>query len=86
MPTFKEAAIIVLQEIGKPLAITDITKISLKEGLINTSGKTPRATMWTEVYRDIKKNKTNSAFIKCGKGLFYLNPLKQITPSKKYER
>ena len=73
MPTFREAAIIVLKEANKPLRVGEITRICLKKGIISTSGKTPIYTMHSQIYRDIKKNKKNSTFIKVGNGYYFLN-------------
>lgn len=73
MPSFREAAIIILKEAGTPLTVSEITKRSLQKGLINTNGKTPKRTMYTQIYRDIEKKKKDSAFIKSGKGFFKLN-------------
>jgi HJR/Mrr/RecB family endonuclease len=69
--SFKEAAIKVLERFSEPKTAKDITDIAIEEGLIETSGETPEATMAAQIYLDINNNKT-SAFKKVARGLFTL--------------
>lgn len=72
--SFKEAAIKILKEAEEPLSAKEITQIALEDGLIETSGATPEATMAAQLYTDTGK------FKKVGKGLFAL--LKQTESAK----
>lgn len=72
--TFKQAAIKILKESEEPLTAKEITNIALVNGLIETSGATPEATMAAQLYTDTGK------FKKVGKGLFAL--LKQTESAK----
>jgi HJR/Mrr/RecB family endonuclease len=67
--SFKEAAIKVLERFSEPKTASEITDIAIEEGLIETTGATPEATMAAQIYLDINKNK-NSTFKKVGRGLF----------------
>jgi restriction endonuclease Mrr len=67
--SFKEAAIKVLQRFSEPKTAKEITDIAIEEGLIETSGATPEATMAAQIYLDIKNNKS-SKFKKVARGLF----------------
>lgn len=50
--SFKEAAIKILKEAEEPLSPREITRIALEEGLIESSGETPEATMAAQLYTD----------------------------------
>ncbi|MCD6093280.1 MAG: winged helix-turn-helix domain-containing protein [Candidatus Omnitrophica bacterium] len=76
--TFIEAAYQVLKEKGTSLSAEEITKIALKKNLIETSGKTPAATMGARIYMDIKKNGNNSLFTKIERGKFGLKEWRKI--------
>ena len=69
--SFKEAAINILERQSEPKTGKEISDLAISEGLIDTAGVTPEATMAAQIYLDIKKNK-NSPFKKVGKGLFTL--------------
>jgi restriction system protein len=64
----------VLEAAGKPLHTREITKRMLDQGLWQTEGKTPEATVAARLYADIKKKGNKSAFIQTGKSTFVLNP------------
>lgn len=72
--SFKEAAIKILKEAEEPLSPREITRIALEEGLIESSGETPEATMAAQLYTDTAK------FKKVGRGIFAL--LKQTESAK----
>lgn len=72
--SFKLAAIKILNEAKQPLHVDEITKLALEKGLIETTGSTPEKTLSTEIRRDIKKNKNNSAFTLVQNTVFSLNP------------
>lgn len=52
--SFAEAAAIVLDTAGTPLHYKEITQLALFEGLIQTEGKTPEATLNGILAVDIK--------------------------------
>lgn len=69
--SFKEAAVKILQRFAEPKTAKEIVDIALEEGLIETSGETPEATMAAQIYLDINNNK-NTQFKKVGRGLFVI--------------
>jgi len=73
--SFKEAAREILGRGDEPLTAQEIVSIALEEGLIETEGKTPDATIAALLYMDIRNNK-NSPFIKIGRGKFSLKTKK----------
>jgi len=70
----KDAIATVLAEEGGSLHSKAITERVLSQGLWNSEGKTPDATVAARLYSDIKKNGSSSRFVQCGKNLFSLNP------------
>jgi HJR/Mrr/RecB family endonuclease len=69
--SFKGAALKILKRFSEPKTAKEITDIAIEEGLIETSGETPEATMAAQIYLDINSNK-DSLFKKVGRGLFTL--------------
>lgn len=69
--SFREAAIKILERFSEPKTAKEITDIAIEEGLLETSGATPEATMAAQIYLDINNNKGTS-FKKVGRGLFTL--------------
>lgn len=69
---FKEAAIKVLEEAGKPLHYRVITRQAIERGFITGDAKTPWATMRVKIANDIKKSREKSKFISFGRGIFGL--------------
>lgn len=69
--SFKEAAILILGRYSEPKTAKEITDIAIDEGLIETSGSTPEATMAAQIYTEINRNKA-TRFKKVGRGLFTL--------------
>ena len=51
--SFKKAAIEALRQ-REPLSIDEIVDFAIDRKLIKPSGKTPWATMWANIYTDIK--------------------------------
>ena len=78
--SFKKAALEILKKVNKPLTPKEITDIAVQEGLIETTGETPEATMGAQLYVDINSNK-ESPFIKVGRGLFSLRNQKDLSSS-----
>jgi len=78
-----DAAIQVLQEVGKPLHTKEITELILSNGLWKTTGKTPAATVSASLYSDIKKKGDGSPFFLHAPQTFGLRKVK--TPIKSVE-
>lgn len=78
--SFKEAALKILKDADEPLSAKEITKIAISEGLIETIGDTPEATMAAKLYTDINNNES-SKLIKVGKGLFALKRQRESAKS-----
>jgi hypothetical protein len=74
MVSFKLAAITILRGSGEPLHYEEITRRALEQGLIETSGSTPEATMNAQIAVDIKNQKERSPFIRVKPAVFALNP------------
>jgi len=86
MNTFKQSAIEILKKAGKPLHFTDITRLALEDGLLETEGATPERTMNAQIVMDIKNKGEASDFIRTAPATFALNKEKIDKPiSKKVE-
>ena len=68
--SFKGIAFQVLKEKGRPLHSQEIMALAQRRGLLKTSGKTPGATMASQLYVDVKSKE--SAFVQLGKNRFGL--------------
>lgn len=55
MNTFKNAAIQILEKSDKSLHYTEITRMALDEGILQTEGATPEATMNAQISVDIQQ-------------------------------
>jgi len=69
---FRDAAITVLREEGKPLHYEEIARIAEERGYISSAGKTPEDSLSTELSRDMRKHGTYSVFTKVGRGIYAL--------------
>ncbi len=86
MNTFKQSAIEVLKKAGKPLHFTDITRLALENGLLETEGATPERTMNAQIAMDIKNKRKASDFIRTAPATFAINAKKIDKPiSRKVE-
>ena len=65
-------AVRVLQEAGKPVNCKDIVQIMLDKGYWKTGGKTPAATIYSAIIREIKEKGADSRFRKAERGKFTL--------------
>ena len=74
MNKFKNAALQVLTESKTPLHYREITKRAIEQGLLETDGATPEATMNAQLAVNIKYGGENSEFIRTEAGVFALNP------------
>lgn len=68
----KAAAIQVLQQAGTALQAKDIAEKIIADGLWQSKGKTPGATVSARLYSDIKKKGSKSPFVKTGAQTFAL--------------
>ncbi len=69
--SFKKAAEKILREAGEPLSPQEIVERALEEGIIETEGATPEATMGAQLYVDLRRN-PKTPFRKVGRGKFTL--------------
>ena len=51
--TFYEAALTILRSADRPLTTEEITKLALERKLVQTAGKTPKASMVAILYRRV---------------------------------
>jgi hypothetical protein len=70
--TFLEAAETVLHEANTPLHYEEIAKLALTKGLIVTSGKTPAATLNSEIAVELRANGDRSHFVRVRPGVYAL--------------
>jgi hypothetical protein len=68
-----DAAVVVLEKDG-PLACGDIVARAIERGLWTTAGKTPAATIYSAIIREIARKGAASRFVKQGPGKFGLSP------------
>src|SRR5689334_4297053 len=82
--TIKEAAFTILNEVGEPLHYEEITRRTLEQGLWQTHGQTPSATLSAELYVDVRKHGDASRFRCLGKGMFAANGTgdQRLTPAR----
>ena len=70
--TFLEAAKTVLAQVGKPLRVREITRIALEQGLLNSKGATPEATMRAQLGAALKREGDKAEIIRAARGLWSL--------------
>jgi hypothetical protein len=80
MNKFKNVAIKILQNSNGPLHYKEITEKALEEGLLETEGATPEASMNAQISVEIKTEGDNSRFIRTTPGTYTLNP--KFTPEE----
>ena len=68
-----DAAAQVLKEAGRPMACKEMVEAMLEKGLWKTEGKTPAATIYAAILREIRKKKGDARFKKTDRGHFDLN-------------
>lgn len=68
---FKRAARQVLSEVGRPLHYTDITEIALKDGYLESSGRTPQNTMRARLSVAVRDD-PESPFVQTAPGIYGL--------------
>ncbi len=65
-----DAAAKVLKEAKKPMGCKDLTETILKRGLWKTNGKTPAATLYAAIHREIDRKGKEARFERTGRGMF----------------
>jgi hypothetical protein len=71
-PGLVDAAIQVMREAGKPMNCQEVVKVILEKKLWETTGKTPAATLYSSILREIQKKGSESRFKKVERGQFAL--------------
>ena len=66
------AAVKVLQEANEPLNCQEMIKRILEKGYWKTDGKTPAATIYSAIIREIKEKGADARFRKTARGKFEL--------------
>jgi hypothetical protein len=65
-----DAAAKILADVKKPMGCKDIVETALAHGLWKTKGKTPAATVYAAIIREIAKKGKDARFKKAGRGTF----------------
>lgn len=66
-------AVSVLQETGQPMSAKAMVEVVLAKGEWATKGKTPEATLYAAIIREIAKKGNEARFRKVDRGQFALN-------------
>ena len=72
-PSGLDAAFQVLSHTGEPMRCKDMVDKMLSTGLWKTEGKTPSATIYSAILREITVKGSDSRFKKTDRGLFTIN-------------
>ncbi len=67
-----DAAVKVLGEAKKPMTCKEMVEQMLAKGLWQTKGKTPAATLYSAIIREVAKKGKDARFKKVGRGKFAL--------------
>src|SRR5262245_26733314 len=70
--SYLDVAASVLADAQEPLSAEEITAQALARGILQTSGRTPSATMAARLYEDINRFGNQSRFVKVEAGRFGL--------------
>lgn len=65
-----DAAAKVLADAGKPMRCKEIVETAIAKGLWRSGGKTPHATVYAAIIREIAAKKKDARFTKTDRGLF----------------
>ena len=63
MNTFKQSAIEILKKAKTPLHYTEITRLALESGLLETEGATPEVSMNTQKDNGVRDNGVRSVLL-----------------------
>ena len=83
MNKFKEAAIKVLEKSHEPLHYKEITKLAIERGILETNGKTPGASMNSQIITEINARGEKATFIKTAPATYDLNPNREALTEPK---
>lgn len=74
---FLQVARVALAKVGQPMAIREIMRFARENQLLSDSlaGKTPEQTLKSKLSQEIRKNASNSEFVRTAPGTFYLRNL-----------
>ena len=72
-PSGLDAAAKVLKDAGEPMRCKDMVEKMLAKGLWQTGGKTPAATIYAAILREIQAKGGEARFRKTDRGLFTIN-------------
>jgi hypothetical protein len=72
-PSGLDAAAKVLADKGEPMRCGDLVETMINTGLWETNGKTPAATIYAAILREIQTKGAEARFKKTDRGLFTLN-------------
>ncbi|MCC7408481.1 MAG: winged helix-turn-helix domain-containing protein [Phycisphaeraceae bacterium] len=76
-PSGLTAAMQVLADAGEPLSARQIVDRMFAQGLWATGGKTPHATIYAAIHREIAEKGEAARFTKVERGKFKLNPTQE---------
>src|SRR5690606_39702242 len=68
-----DAAAAVLEEAGEPLTCSQMMERILERGLWTTTGRTPAATLYSAILREIQRKGDGARFVLAERGKFKLN-------------
>jgi hypothetical protein len=68
-----DAAVQVLTDAGQPMRCKDMVETMLAKGMWKTDGKTPAATIYAAILREIQTKGGEARFKKTDRGLFTVN-------------
>jgi len=68
-----DAAALVLKDAGQPMGCKDMVETMLAKGMWKTDGKTPAATIYAAILREIQTKGGEARFKKTDRGMFTLN-------------
>jgi hypothetical protein len=71
-PGLVDAAIQVMKETGAPMNCQEVVKAILEKKLWSSAGKTPHATLYSSILREIQKKGAEARFVKTERGKFAL--------------
>ncbi|MFS4455885.1 HTH domain-containing protein [Maribacter sp. 2304DJ31-5] len=83
MNKFKNAALLILTEVDKPLHYQEITRLALEKDILQTEGKTPAASMNAQIVTEINAKGVASDFIKTAPATYSINPNKRAIKKPK---
>ncbi len=73
-PSGLDAAAKVLAESKKPMTCRQIVEVAFEKGYWKSGGKTPHATIYSAIIREVAAKGKESRFKKVGRGTFAINP------------